>query len=695
MTNNAEAWVGVNATLNNVFNIAGDGTNSLDTSPRGALRMDAGTITASGSVVLTGDASIGNIGGAAALATINAVISETGGTQNLTFNKAAAGTGIIALGGLNNYSGTTSLGGGTLKLGVANALPSTTQMIFTNSSTLNLNSLADTIKGITINGGVTATMQNGSLTTTSATNSIVFTGSTSNLLTGGVVVLPSTAAIDASAMTGTGTTSTLTSQLSGSGGVTIKSFGDTTDSGGSNGARLILNNSSNASTLTGTIAIASGLVDPNANDANFGAAGNGISVTGGGFFFNSTQVEPTTRLISLSGSGDRYFRVTSGNTATINGVISGVSTANLRKTDGGTLVLGAANTYAGNTIIGSGTLQVGIASALPSTTQVIFSSSSTLNMNSLADTVLGVTVQSGVTGTITTGTLTTSSTSGSIVFTGTSSNTLTGGVIALPAGGVIDSTAETTNNVVATLTSQLSGSGAVTIKANGDTSDTGGSNASRLVLNNTNNATTLTGPVTISAGLVDPNGSDANLGQAGNTISVSGGGFYFIGPNTLPSSRGIALSGTGDRYFRVSNTNTTTINGVISGPATANLRKTDAGTLALDGTNTYAGATILGLGNIRLDVAGALGGGGNILFTGGTLQYTATNNVDYSGRIAGSTAAITIDPNGQTIPFAAALASTNVAGLTLNDTATTKGVLTLSAANLYSARPRSRPACCG
>ena len=69
-----------------------------------------------------------------------------------------------------------------------------------------------------------------------------------------------------------------------------------------------------------------------------------------------------------------------------------------------------------------------------------------------------------------------------------------------------------------------------------------------------------------------------------------------------------------------------------------------------------------------------------ILFGGGTLQYSASNNSDYSGRF--STAGnqpISIDTNGQSVTFATAITGSETS-LTLNDSPGT-GTLTLSASN--------------
>ena len=59
-----------------------------------------------------------------------------------------------------------------------------------------------------------------------------------------------------------------------------------------------------------------------------------------------------------------------------------------------------------------------------------------------------------------------------------------------------------------------------------------------------------------------------------------------------------------------------------------------------------------------------LAGGGNIIFCGGTLQYSSSNNQDYSGRITGSTGPISIDTGFANVAFASGLASSNTGGLT-------------------------------
>jgi autotransporter-associated beta strand protein len=88
------------------------------------------------------------------------------------------------------------------------------------------------------------------------------------------------------------------------------------------------------------------------------------------------------------------------------------------------------------------------------------------------------------------------------------------------------------------------------------------------------------------------------------------------------------------------------------------MNKNSAGTVTLSGANTFTGLTTLNNGVLTLASAGALGGGGNIAFAGGTLQYSASNTADLSTRIVNSAGAIKVDVNGQTITYGTALAAT-------------------------------------
>jgi autotransporter-associated beta strand protein len=195
------------------------------------------------------------------------------------------------------------------------------------------------------------------------------------------------------------------------------------------------------------------------------------------------------------------------------------------------------------------------------------------------------------------------------------------------------------------------------------------------------------GPVTIEGGnLRSSQGAPRTVGNAvslaGNvTFNASGSAvdnnLVFTGSMTITgATRTVDVSmspraGATGIFF----------NGPISEAASGlGLVKTGTSMLILGGANTYTGTTTLADGTLRLDNASALGGGGNLSFTGGTLQYTGSNTADYASSIKSSTGAIRIDPNGQSITYAGSIDSTNSGGLRLGGS----GTLTLSGSNGFA-----------
>ncbi len=99
---------------------------------------------ANGGFTLAGNASIGSTSST----TIAEPITDNGNNYNLTF----AGTGTIKLSVPSAYSGATTISGGILQIGVANAL--TNNASVTNNGTLDLNAISITIDGLSGSGTV-------------------------------------------------------------------------------------------------------------------------------------------------------------------------------------------------------------------------------------------------------------------------------------------------------------------------------------------------------------------------------------------------------------------------------------------------------------------------------------------------------------------------------------------------------------
>jgi autotransporter-associated beta strand protein len=105
--------------------------------------------------------------------------------------------------------------------------------------------------------------------------------------------------------------------------------------------------------------------------------------------------------------------------------------------------------------------------------------------------------------------------------------------------------------------------------------------------------------------------------------------------------------------------------------------KVVAGMWLVAGTNSYVGGTTVAGGTLGLGSAAAVPG--NITFTGGVLQHTASNTVDYSSTIVNSTAVMAIDTGGQSVTYGGSLASSNTAGLNKLGA----GLLALNGVNSY------------
>jgi autotransporter-associated beta strand protein len=185
------------------------------------------------------------------------------------------------------------------------------------------------------------------------------------------------------------------------------------------------------------------------------------------------------------------------------------------------------------------------------------------------------------------------------------------------------------------------------------------------------------------AGTLDLNGLNAGItGLDGTTGAVLGQVVNNVSATTAVLS--IGNNGNNGSFAGLLRNNTT-------GTGILGINKVGAGTQVLTGTNTYTGTTtltagILNVGSVETPgTSGPLGNqlanaAGSIILNGGTLQYSAANQFDYSGRF--STAAnqqYRGDTNGQNVTWAANLASTG--GSLVKSGA---GTLTIPGTNTYT-----------
>lgn len=295
----------------------------------------AGTGTVTSSVAGTPNLTVGADNSSS---TFSGIIQNGSGTTSLT--KSGSGTFVIS--GNNTYTGATTIGAGTLRLGSATTLTSGTAVTVTG--TLDLNNFNGTIGSLAGAGTVTSSVSGNPVLTLGGDNSsTTFSGVIQN-----------------------GSATTVGITKSGS-GVFILS-GNNIYTGATTISAGTLRLGSAAALATNTAVTVTGTLDLNGFTVTIGSlAGAGI--------------------VTSSVAGTPLLTIGAANTnTTFSGVIqNGSGITSISKSGTGILIVSGTNTYTGTTTVSAGTLRLGSATSLADASAVTVTG--TLDLNNFNETL--------------------------------------------------------------------------------------------------------------------------------------------------------------------------------------------------------------------------------------------------------------------------------------------------------------------
>jgi autotransporter-associated beta strand protein len=354
------------------------------------------------------------------------------------------------------------------------------------------------------------------------------------------------------------------------------------------------------------------------------------STLGNNFILNGGTLGTQAANMTYSGTVSLMANSTLGHvsngsgTVTLSGVVSGAAGPTI--TGNSTVILSNANTYAGNTTVNSGILQITNAGAIPASTSVTVNSGATFDTDGAN--LSGDSIPFSISG------AGAANSFGALVNTGSGEGSV--GAVTLSANTTVGQTAwklnfySTLNGGGYTLTTVTNGTGIddqTDIRlANGLTNLAGINVNDDFRMESSQN---WNGTFTVNSGAtVDTYGSvtinsSVNL-LAGGALSVAGGtGTWTGGTITLTGASTINTSG-----------GSMTINGVIGGSGSFTV--TGSNTLTLNGNNTFNTPITISGGVVATTVVAASGvpqplGESSVLnLNGGTFRYTNTAAAAFS-----------------------------------------------------------------
>ncbi len=542
------------------------GTNSLTLSGIGG--QTGGTTINAGRLVMGSNNALGGVNGASAgdLLLQNGSLDLNGYSptvKNLLFGDGFVSTGTVTGSGVLNLAGdlveNRVASSPTLQLTVNLALTAGEhRLLFSNYTPVNGRPYDLVLNGaISGPGGLTK----GDGQTVALTGANTYTGATriSNgfLFLGAANTLPSTTAltIDAGA---TASQYLYTARP----GVTIGSYAQTISS--LSGAGTYEMGSANLTVGDATSTTFSGTIEGEGRLIKQGAGT--LTLTGANDYDGTTI--GAGRLVVAQPSGDYLnnatLEIANPDARTLAGTVSGSGA--FVKSGAGVLTLTGQNGYTGTTSLTAGTLALGAANALPTTTTLLTSAGSTLDLKGFDQTVGSI------------------SGAGAIVI---GSGTLTAG-----------------NAASTTYSGVISGNGGLTKEGTGT-----------LTLQRAN---TYSGTTSVNVGTLTFFRSNAY--SAASLLLLGSGGTLDLGGynQTVGGLSGSGAVRLGAAALTVGGSGTNAYSGTITGPGS--VTQQGSGTLLLTGSNTYAGGTSVAAGTLQVGANGALPSGGTVTMLGGTLD---------------------------------------------------------------------------
>ncbi len=662
------------ATINGTGSVLVNGNqNWANNHATNGLVVSTGVTAASGATALTLN------GTGAGGVTLGGVLGNGAGTLSLVFNQA----GVTQLNASNTFTGGVTLNSGTVRLGNAGALNSTTSnaVAFGAGSTgiLQLNGNSVTIKSLNTNATVGTPVienANGTASTLTVANAVAGTDTYAGVLQdgtgGGKLNLTKTGSNSGTLLlsgtntftgniviTNGGLTATNSSSL-GAGPKTVDLTAGTSgnsnlhlDSQGGSDISLASNITFSASNVNGSII----------NDAGNNTVAGAISITTGGGA--ATMISNGSGTLTLSGA---ITAATTTRELILGGASNGTVSGNITNGAGGLAV----------TKNGAGTWNL---TGVNNINTVMRVNAGTLKIGGGTTTVTpAVSVQiadgAGLTSTMTVegGTLT----SGEIQV-GNGSNTANG-TLNVNTGGIVN-----TNSWIGIARSNGNG----TLNLNGGTINKTGDNGTHITM--TGVAGGGVGILNQNSGIINSTVSDLWVTEQGpGTYNMNGGDANLLGVN-MSTGAGTGIlnlnggtittgsvfktgAGTGTLNFnggtlKATGNSATFVNGIttnVSGGALINsngfnvtvttalvhagvpatdggLTKSGVGTLTLNNTNTYTGLTTISAGTLALGAAGSISNSSGVaLGTAGTFDVSAVvagytvNNLSGSGTVNGN-----------------------------------------------------------